>query len=291
VLTAAAAEGAAGTGTVAFRVPRDVIEASGPDVASFLQGQVSQDVLGMEQGSSRWSLVLQPQGKVDGWVRLVKLDDERWLLDTEAGHGAALLDRLNRFKLRVKVSLEPKAWSMVALRGPGAPAVDPPEGVVVADPEWPSLPGRDLLGPDPAVPAGVPEGHADAYEVLRVRAGIPALGRELTERTIPAEAGIVDRSVSFTKGCYVGQELVARIDSRGNNTPRRLWGLRVAGAEVPSAGAGVTSDGSSVGEVTSAVRSATGNVLALAYLKRGMEPSARVEVAGEPAEVVELPFG
>ena len=291
MLTAAAAEEAAGTGTVAFRVPRDVVEASGPDVGSFLQGQVSQDVLGMEQGSSRWALVLQPQGKVDGWVRLVKLDDECWLLDTQAGFGSALLERLNRFKLRVKVTFEPKTWSMVALRGPGAPAVNPPEGLVVADPEWPSVPGLDLLGPDPAVPVGVPEGHADAYEVLRVRAGIPALGRELTERTIPAEAGIVDRSVSFTKGCYVGQELVARIDSRGSNTPRRLWGLRVSGADVPAPGAAVNADGTPVGEVTSAVRSATGEVLALAYLKRGVEPSTRVEVAGEPAEVVELPFG
>ena len=110
--------------------------------------------------------------------------------------------------------------------------------------EWPLLGGWDLLSPEPVPVDGVPEVPAEAFEVRRIEAGLPRMGAELTERTIPAEAGIVEMSVSFTKGCYTGQELVARIDSRGGHVPRRLRGLTLpAGSPVPAPGTAVEVDG------------------------------------------------
>jgi folate-binding protein YgfZ len=290
----ATAERAAYESVVAFRLGRDVVEASGEDTTGYLQGQLSQDLLPIPSGGSRWSLLLQPQGKVDTWLRATLLDGERWLLDTDPGAGPAMVARLERFRLRMRVAFSPLEWSLVALRGPRSDRVEVPAGLVVADPGWPGVEGRDLLGPSPAVPAGVPEGPAPVHEVLRLRCGVPAMGRELTERTIPAEAGIVERSVSFTKGCYVGQELVARIDSRGSNTPRRLQVLLVTGDAVPEPGAAVgLDDGSPAGEVTSAATSTQVGVVALAYLKRGVGTGAQVTVATAagpaPARVVAAP--
>ncbi|MDQ2726238.1 MAG: hypothetical protein M3Y36_12200, partial [Actinomycetota bacterium] len=107
---------------------------------------------------------------------------------------------------------------------------------------------------------------------------------ELTERTIPAETGLIERTVSFTKGCYTGQELVARIDSRGSKVARRLCGLRLSGAGSGSgssdilAGAGLRSDGKDVGSITSATRSPRLGPIALAYVRRAIDLGATVEV-------------
>jgi folate-binding protein YgfZ len=144
--------------------------------------------------------------------------------------------------------------------------------------------------------AGAP---IEAYEAVRIEAGIPVMGRELDDRTIPAEAGVVDRSVSFTKGCYTGQELVARIDSRGGNVPRRLRGLILpgdAGTARPPAGAKIhDAEGKEVGEVTSVAFSpGLAAIVALAYVRRAVEPPADVSVvwdaASSPARVEALPL-
>ena len=297
MLDAAESELRATTSVVAFAVERDVVAVSGDDAATYLHGQLSQDVTGVEVGSSQWSLLLQPQGKLDTWLRITRRTEDAWLLDTDRGAGPAMIARLERFKLRTKVTFEPLDWSMVALRGPASVDVAVPDGFVVADPMWPGQVGVDILGADPAIPGGVEQGDPSALEVLRIRAGVPAMRRELDERTIAAEAGIVDRSVSFTKGCYVGQELVARIDSRGNNTPRRLYGLRFAEPvqELPVAGSPVVFDGADVGIVTSAARSPELGVIALAYLKRGTPVPGPVGVRAADdvldAEAVELPIG
>jgi aminomethyltransferase len=111
---------------------------------------------------------------------------------------------------------------------------------------------------------------AGAYEVVRIEAGVPTMGAELTERTIPAEAGIVERTVSFTKGCFTGQELVARIDSRAGKVPRHLRGVVLADAAAP-AGAALMLDGQQVGQLTSAAATPNGGAVALAYVKRGVE--------------------
>ncbi|MEA3077721.1 MAG: tRNA-modifying protein YgfZ [Actinomycetota bacterium] len=248
-------------------LPRDFVSVSGPDAVSFLQGQLSQDVEGLAVGSSAWSFVLQPQGKVDAWLRVTRSADDAFVLDVDRGWGEAVVARLERFMLRTKATFEALPdWHCIAVRGDG------PDDL-------------DLRGPDVSPPEGVPEGTAEDYEVWRITHGVPAMGRELTEKTIPAESGVVDRSVSFTKGCYTGQELVARIDSRGGNVPRRLRLVALGdGAPTPEPGTPVVVEGAEVGVITSAARS-----VALAYVKRDVDPPAEATVAGAAARIEALP--
>jgi folate-binding protein YgfZ len=264
----------------AIWLDRDFVRVHGPDAASFLQGQCSQDLDPLTVGQATWSLLLQPQGKVDALVRILKTADDDFVLDVDSGYGEAVLARLKRFKLRVKAEIEPLDWRCLALRGPNAKG-DSEEGQSWAvNASWPGLPGVDLVGPAPAVPAGVSIVGPDAAEAVRIEAGIPAMGRELTERTIPAEAGIVQRTVSFTKGCFTGQELVARIDSRGGHVARHLRGLVMSGAEPVPVGAKLETNGKQVGTVTSAA-DRPGGTIALAYVGRDVEPPADVTVAWE----------
>jgi folate-binding protein YgfZ len=264
----------------ACRLARDVVRVGGPDAVDYLQGQLSQDVAGLVVGEASFSFLLQPQGKVDAFLRVTRVDDEELVLDLDAGWGDAVVARLRRFLLRTKAEIEPVDWSVVAVRGV---VPEPPPGAWALPPETPGVPGADLLGESVAPPAGLPELDPVAYEVLRIRAGVPRMGAELDESTIPAATGAVERAVSFTKGCYTGQELVARIDARGDRVPTRLRGLVAAGPlEV---GAAVTRDGRDVGRVTSAA----GGV-ALAYVRREVEPPADVEVGGRPARVEVLPL-
>ncbi|GAC1518132.1 MAG: folate-binding protein YgfZ [Acidimicrobiales bacterium] len=251
-------------------LPRDVVQVSGPDAVSYLQGQLSQDVDGLAEGSSAWSLVLQPQGKVDAWLRVTRVAAASLILDLDAGFGEALIARLNRFKLRVKAEIVPLDWRCIAVRGPAA--VVAPGGVVAAA-VWPLIGGFDLLGPSIAGSADVPEADLEAYEVRRIEAGLPRMGAELTERTIPAEAGVVDVSVSFTKGCYTGQELVARIDSRGGHVPRLVRGVVLDGP-LPAAGAPLVVDGRDVGTLTSVAAHPHGGGVALASVRRDVDPPA-----------------
>ena len=263
----------------AVELPRDFLRVSGPDAVSWLQGQLSQDVAGLASGAVADSLLLQPQGKVDALVRVIRTGVQELVLDVDEGFGDAVLARLRRFKIRVKADVEPLDWHCLALRGPRAAeaAAGATGGIVVAA-DWPGLPGVDVVGEAPSVGSTVRRCGLDAWHTVRVEAGIPAMGAELTERTIPAEAGIVDRTVSFTKGCYTGQELVARIDSRGGNVPRRLRGV-VVGDAAPPAGASVVVGGKEVGTLTSVASSADGGgVVALAYVRRDVEPPTDAEV-------------
>ena len=280
------------TGTVAALVPRDVVRTTGADAATFLQGQISQDVEAVEPGDSAWSLVLAPQGKVEAWFRLTRLGEDEFLVDLDAGYAEALADRLQRFKLRVDATFEIlEGWRMLSIRGSssGSGGLDSVRAELRAPVAWPGFEGVDLLGPEVSLPAGA-EASTAAMEVARIRAGWPAMGRELTERTIPAEiAGLVESSVSFTKGCYTGQELVARIDSRGGNVPRPVRLLEIRGEGV-SPGAGITVDGKAVGEVTSsAADPASGVTVALGPVHRRVEPPADAEVDGIPATVLATP--
>ena len=281
------------TGTVAALAPRDAVRAAGADAATFLQGQISQDVEAVEPGDSAWSLVLAPQGKVESWFRLTRLGENEFLVDLDAGFAEALVARLERFKLRVDATFEIlEGWQMLSIRGSSG-ASDGLDAAVRAELRapvaWPGFEGVDLLGPEVSLPAGA-EASPTAMEVARIRAGWPAMGRELTERTIPAEiAGLVESSVSFTKGCYTGQELVARIDSRGGNVPRPVRLLEIRGDGV-SPGAGITVDGKAVGEVTSAAADPDALVtVALGPVHRRVEPPASAEVDGIPATVLATP--
>ena len=260
-------------------VPRDVVRVEGPDAETYLQGQLSQDVTRIDLAGSAWTFVLQPQGKVDAWFRLTRVAEDAFEADVDAGAGEALLARLQRFLLRTKADLSLTTVPMVAVRGAGE--VDVPDGARALDPAWPGIDGVDLLGTD-VVPDGVDTWTTEELERTRIESGVPAMGAELTESTIPAEAGVVERSVSFTKGCFTGQELVARIDSRGGNVPRHLRGL-VADGELP-VGADVVVEDKVVGQVTSSVPDR-----ALAYIGRAVEPPAAATVDGHPVEIVALP--
>lgn len=282
------------TGIVAGLAPRDAVLVTGADAVSYLQGQISQDVEAVAPGTSAWSLVLAPQGKVAAWFRLTRRDDGSFVLDVDAGFGEVLTARLERFRLRVDVSFESlKGWRMLSARGDAAedPRLDAVHAEVRAAVAWPGFSGIDLLGPDVRSPAGLTLAGADDWEAARIRAGWPAMGRELTERTIPAEVGgLVESSVSFTKGCYTGQELVARIDSRGGNVPRPLRLLEIRGGGEVSPGAQIVVDGKAVGEVTSAAAdSGSAVTVALGPVHRRVEPPAEATVAGMPATVLATP--
>ncbi len=280
----------------AVELPRDFVRAAGPDVISFLQGQLSQDVARLAVGASTWALLLQPQGKVVAFLRVLRVGEEEVVLETDADFGQAVIERLTRFKLRVKCDLDPLDWRCVAVRGPAShEAVENGAGtMVVAD--WPGLPGADLVGEAPAAPSAVPVCSLEAYEAVRIEAGIPVMGREIDEKTIPAEVGVVDRSVSFTKGCYTGQELVARIDSRGGNVPRHLRLIVVCDGESAPAGATLELDGKGVGVLTSVAVSPGrgGSTVALALVRRAIEAPAEVVLSWDggtaPARVEALPL-
>ncbi|MGO9560161.1 MAG: YgfZ/GcvT domain-containing protein [Acidimicrobiales bacterium] len=255
------------------RARRDGILVEGPDARSWLQGQITQDIDGLADGESRLTLVLSPQGKVESFCRVTALSDECLLLDTEVGHGCALAERLRRFKLRVKVSLESVGVMCDELAGGSYDAFGPPEIMSADQPEAErSSPAED-----------------ERFEVARILAGVPRLGRELTERTIPQEAGneLIDRTVSFTKGCYTGQELVARLDSRGSNVPRRIQLLRGAASSAGDAAAGgvaagdvIEVDGKDAGQLTSVARVGDGeSYVALALVKRAAYSDFPVEAA------------
>src|SRR6478672_10390790 len=193
----------------AVEVRRDVVVASGPDTETFLQGQLSQDVTALVVGASAPSLLLSPQGKLVVWLRVSRLAPDVMALDTDAGWGDALVARLERFKLRTRCDLERRPdWRCVALRGPGVADLDlhAMGALAIADGGWGVVEGRDLLGPDVVVPDGIRRCGLDAYDNVRIECGVPIMGAELDEGTIPAEAGIVEPSVSWTKGCYTGQE-------------------------------------------------------------------------------------
>ena len=280
------------TTTGAAPLRRDVVVVHGPEAVEYLQGQLSQDVAALEVGRSAATLLLQPTGKVDAWLRATRLEDDAVALDVDAGAGEAVAARLRRFKLRTKADLDSTTWVGWAVRGSGAAAVAASgSGVRALAAAWPGVEGVDLLGEHGADPPDLPVVGVDALEVLRLEAGVPAMGAEVTPETIPAELGqwLIDASVSFTKGCYTGQELVARIDSRGGNVPRPLRGLLVDGP-APVLGADVVAAGKVVGVVTSSATSPALGSIALAPVARSVEPGSEVVVAGAAARVAELPL-
>lgn len=223
--------------------PRDSILVSGADAEKYLQSQLSQDLRPMQPGDSAWSFVLAPTGKVESLVRVARRDDATFLLDTDAGHGDALIARLTRFRIRVAVDFVEVDRRIVAVRG-GEPEAAP--GHLVA---WGS--GVDVdLDAGGEVPSDAVAGTADDLEAARVAAGWPALGSEIEPgETVPAETGVVAVAVSFTKGCYPGQELVERMDSRGARAPFRL--TVVDAADGAAVGDEVVVDGAVVGRLTS----------------------------------------
>jgi folate-binding protein YgfZ len=256
-------------------VERAFIRVSGPDAEAYLQGQLSQDVA----GGAGLSWLLDPTGKAVAFLRFLR-DDDGFLLDTDRPAGEAVLARLRRFLLRTKAEVaEVEGVGLLRIfDGPRLPEAHPTS-------PWPDGSVEDVLAPDPLeVAAALDASVVDSgdYERWRILAGVPISGVDIDGDTIPAEAGrwTIERGVSFTKGCYTGQELVARIDSRGGNVPRPLRVLRFdgtveVGAEVLDA------DGHAVGRVTSAA-----GEVALGPVLRKVEPGGAVTVDGTSGSVL-----
>jgi folate-binding protein YgfZ len=245
-------------------VIRDVVLVQGPDAATYLQGQLSQDISPLGVGDSAFALLLQPQGKVDAWLRVTRTGDEVYALDVDAGWGEAVLARLKRFLLRTKADLSLEHWPV---------AVHDTDDLEVPAGAWRVVSEVEGTGTVLNATGGLDD---QAIEERRISAGIPRMGSELDESTIPAAAGIVDRSVSFTKGCYTGQELVARIDSRGDRVPTKL--RRVTGTA--QVGDTLVVDGRDVGRVTSAAPG-----VALAYVRRDVELPADATIGAERVRI------
>jgi folate-binding protein YgfZ len=241
---------------------REALVVQGPDAVRFLQGQVSADVSALDVGRRTLSLLLQPTGKLVAILRLWHTEEQVVVVDTDEGAGEEVRSRLSKFLLRHDVSIE----------GPDPERV--PAGVDLT-----LLPFGEPGAPAPAEPAAV--------EAMRIRSGWPAFGAEIggphSGEVIPAEVGqwLIDSAVSFTKGCYVGQELTARINARGGNVPRRLrtFELRPGATASPGDPIVVRGDESSgpQGTVTSAaVEPDAGATVAMGYVHRRVSESARL---------------
>ncbi len=222
---------------------RAVIEVSGEDRVSFLQGLVSNDVAEAAPGRAVWAALLTPQGK---WLAdfFILADGARLLLDCEAGQAAMLAQRLTRFRLRAKVAVQPVPTLVYAAWGDAAPEA----GIVALDPRTPHAGWRVLS--DTALPANA---TATDWDQHRLPLGLPDGSRDMeAEKTTLLEAGFDElHGVSWTKGCYMGQELTARTKYRGL-LKRRLTPVRIDGP-VPPAGTPVLLAGIEVGAMRSGV--------------------------------------
>lgn len=288
------------------RSERARIAVTGSEAGEFLQGQLTNDVEALEPGAGCYAALLDRKGRVRADMRVLRVDDATFLIDTEPDAAAVVLSHLSMYKIGrdAEVAAAEGDDALLSLIGPRAEQiVGAPLGRehshrevkidgVVCRAIATDL-GADLIVPADgrdAVEAALQRAGAEAVgpeaaEIARVESGRPRLGREIEpERTMPQEAGINDRAVSFTKGCYIGQETVARLHYKGKPN-RHLRRLR--STEPLAAGAGVTLDGRELGTVGTAVLSPANGPLALAVLRREAEPGAEVEIAGGGTATVE----
>jgi folate-binding protein YgfZ len=269
----------------------DLVWFGGKDAVSFLESLISQNVAAQEPGTVRRSFLLGPRGKITA-VMWVLRDDDRVGLLTDAGYGQVVSDTLGRYRIRVKVDIEPDSRPLVVRVGPESPAVEgwsEEEGVLTA--------GLPLAGNRRSVttaPVDLPPVGRLAWTAVRVEAGEPLMGVDIDEGTIPQESGLVPEAVDFTKGCFLGQELVARIDSRGH-VNQRLMGVIVTTNVIPPPGAGVVAGEKTVGAFTSPAESLTlRSPVGLSLVRREVEAGEAVALrwdGGEaPAVVADLPL-
>ena len=293
------------------RSERGKLALTGPGAEEFLEGQVTNDVEALNSGQGVYAAFLSPKGKMLGDLRVLDLGDELFL-DTERSALQELFNMIRRYRIGYDVELHKRTVErgLLSLIGPEARAVagardlpEPEHANAAGDVDGAAVRlvatdvGVDLLcdaaDTDALAAALRGRGAADvdeaAAEVLRVEAGRPRYGIDLDDTVIPQEAGLNERAVSFTKGCYVGQETVARLHYRGKPN-RHLRGLRLS---APAArGDELRLGERAVGKVGTAVVSPRHGPVALALVRREAEPGATVAVGdgGETAEVVELPF-
>ena len=288
------------------------IALSGTDVLRYLHAVCTQHTLDLAPGDATPALLLSPKGKIEFVFRLAVLDQGA-LLDTEAEAAPGLAERLARFVFRYDVSVGRPVQGAATLLGPGADAalaaaglpvpVAPRAGVVGPDLVVQRTPvGVDLVGPAaPAAAAGLERAGvervpAGLWELVRVERGLPRAGRELTDDVLAEEAGLLGSHVHLDKGCYPGQETVARVHNLGQ-VQRRLAGLRFERSDGGGQGALpaprtdlVTDDGRRAGQLRSVVDHPRLGPIGLAYVRRVVEDGRLVRAGDRVATVVDLPF-
>ena len=312
---------------------RGWLAVAGHDRADFLQGLLSNDVVALSPGSGCYATCLTPQGRMTADM-YVFAEGDRLVLDVDGSVADRLRERFDDLVFTEDVRIEnlTAGWAAYGLHGPGARevaaalagaagcrlavckhrALDIESGAgLLARTDDLGVEGYRVIVERPAAEAlrraleaaGAVAVEPAAAETVRVESGRPLFPVDMDHDTIPLEAGIADRAISFDKGCYVGQEVIVRILHRGQGrVARRLAGLTfersaAPDAPLPSSGAAIFSGDDEVGRVTSAVCSpAVGAVIALGYVRRGLAEAggARVEVSlgtdRAPAVITSLPF-
>jgi tRNA-modifying protein YgfZ len=242
--------------------PRSFVAVRGPEAESFLQRMVSNDVAALQPGETCDALLLTPKGRLIASLRVWRRGADDYLLLSEPELGEPIRSTLLRARFAAKCEIEPEEHvSSIVLEDTAAGIPCPDYGV----------PAREVL--DDGVSDG---GDVEALERLRIEAGTPRWGRELDDRVLPAEAGLDERAISFTKGCYPGQEPVARLRYRGKVNRR----LRVLDVATASPGDEIRFGDKVVGRITSAA-----DGVALAYVRTEVPDDARLEIGDGHAEM------
>jgi len=283
----------------------------GAEAAEFLQGQLTNDVEALEPGEGCYAALLDRKGHMQADMRVLCLEPGEIWIDTEPEPLDAVRRHLEMYKIGREVEVEDAtaSRSILSLIGPrsaelaGAPPLPEhaSEALAVNGIECLAVGtgfGLDLIAAIGEAErlrlalgeAGVAPVVPEAAEILRIEAGTPRFGAEMDSGTMPAEAGIVAAAVSFEKGCYIGQETVARLHYRGKPN-RHLRGLQLSAPA--STGAALSLDGKTVGALGGSCVSPVHGPIALAILRREAEPGAELAVGedGVTARVVDLPFG
>ncbi len=294
------------------RSARGKIKITGADAAEFLQGQLTNDIEAIEPERGAYAALLDRKGKMRADMRVLNLGAEGIWIDTEAETLAPLLSHLDMYKIgrEVEVNDVGSEWTVLSLIGPASYEIaatgpltpehahrffqrDGIDVLAVGTDLGVDLIARAEAGEDlraALTTAGAAPVSEEAAEIVRIESGRPRFGREMTESTMPAEAGLEERAVSFTKGCYIGQETVARLHYKGKPN-RHLRGLRLSEAAEP--GEPLFLGEKAVGEVGSACISPAHGPIALAVIRREAEPGTTVSVGenGVSATLIDLPFG
>jgi folate-binding protein YgfZ len=246
------------------RRPRAYVRVQGPDAEDFLQRMLSNDV----SSSACEALLLTAKARVIAPLLVWRRGPDDFLLLTEPELGDVVVRQLRRFRFAARCEIEPEAHVSTIVFGGNGGIPNDDYGV----------PAVEQL--DEEIEPTVSD---EALELMRIRAGTPRFGRELDDRVLPAEAGLDERAISFAKGCYPGQEPVARLHFRGHAN-RRLRVLELETNDLPEYDAEIRQDGKVVGRVTSAARHGD-HVLALGYVRTEVPDDAEFEIAGSAARL------
>lgn len=274
----------------------ELVWVTGSDAVSFLDGLLSQSIAGVPIGGTAWSLLLAPNGKLRATLFVLR-GEHRIGLVCDRNRAEVVAGDLRRFKIRVDVKITIDDRPVWEAWGDGADEIisdlpeagrwDDREGALRFRMPFHRVGGKRVVVVGAEPPRGpVVEGELEAF---RIAVGEPIMGVDLDDKTIPQEGVAIGDYVDFTKGCYLGQELVARIDSRGH-VNRRLFGVTLAGTQVPDPGSEIVAADQPVGTLTSAALSSEHGVIGLAMLRVEIAPGTAIEIAGISGAVVALPM-